>query len=89
MRMTKRWKMRVAPQADDLVRRAAATLDMTLSDFVAAAAIAEAERVLAARTRFTLDRIEWACFAALLDRPPRHAPGLELLFSNPSVFSRE
>lgn len=50
--------MRVAPQADDLIRRAAETLDLTLSDFVVGAAITEAERVLAARTRFTLDRIE-------------------------------
>lgn len=81
--------MRVAPQADDLIRRAAETLDLTLSDFVVGAAITEAERVLAARTRFTLDRIEWARFSTLLDRPPRLVPGLELLFSRPNVFSRE
>jgi uncharacterized protein (DUF1778 family) len=74
---------------EDLTRAKRRALDVTLSDFVVGAASAETERILSARTRFTLDRIEWACFAALLDRPPRHAPGLECWFSKPSVFSRE
>lgn len=72
---------------DQIVRRAAATANATLTDFVVAAAVAEA--VLADRTQFALDPGQWARFADLLDRPPHDKPGLERLFAKPSVFSAE
>jgi uncharacterized protein (DUF1778 family) len=43
--------------------------------------------VLADRTQFVLDAERWTRFIALLDRSPRENPGLEKLFSKPSVFS--
>jgi uncharacterized protein (DUF1778 family) len=82
----RRWDVRVAAETDRLVRQAAATADKTLTDFVAGAAVVEAERVLADRTQFVLDAENWTRFVELLDRPPRDKPGLETLFSRPSVF---
>ena len=84
---TPRWNLRVAPEADCVVREAASLSSLNLTDFVLQAAIAEAERVLADRTRFTLDEPEWDRFVELLDRPVHDkAPGLTKLFTKPSVF---
>jgi uncharacterized protein (DUF1778 family) len=84
-----RWDFRVVPETDRLVRRAAETTETTLTDFVVDAAIVEAERVLADRTTFVLAPEAWDRFVELLDRPPLEEPGLENLFSKPSVFAAE
>ena len=84
-----RWDFRVAPETDQLVRQAAETADQTLTDFVIDAAVVEAERVLADRTEFVLDADRWDRFVELLDRPPQDNPGLEKLFTKPSVFTAE
>lgn len=84
-----RWDFRVASETDQLVRQAAETADRTLTDFVIDAAVVEAGRVLADRKQFVLDTAQWNRFVELLDRSPRENPGLEKLFSKPSVFSSE
>lgn len=88
-KVKERWDFRVAPETDQLVRQAAETTERTLTDFVVDAAIVEAERVLADRMEFVLDTEQWNRFVELLDRPPQEKPGLEKLFSKPSVFSAE
>jgi uncharacterized protein (DUF1778 family) len=85
--MKERWDFRVEPETDRLVRQAAASSQRTLTDFVIDAAVLEAERLLADRTAFELERQQWERFVELLDRSPRDNPGLEKLFSKPSVFS--
>jgi len=84
-----RWDFRVEPNADRLVRQAAETTATTLTNFVVDAAVLEAERLLADRTRFVLDGEQWDRFVAVLDRPPDDSPGLDKLFGEPSVFSAE
>ena len=86
-RIKERWDFRVESETDRLVRQAAATSRRTLTDFVVDAAILEAERLLADRTEFALERAQWERFVEVLDRSPRDNPGLERLFSKPSVFS--
>lgn len=86
-RAKERWDFRVEPETDQLVRRAAAGSQRTLTDFVVNAATVEAERLLADRTAFSLSEAEWDRFVELLDRPPRENAGLERLFSRPSAFS--
>jgi uncharacterized protein (DUF1778 family) len=88
-KVKERWDFRVASDTDQLVRQAAETSDRTLTDFVVDAAVLEAERVLADRTRFVLDAERWKLFVELLDRPPQDKPGLERLFSKPNVFTTE
>jgi uncharacterized protein (DUF1778 family) len=82
-----RWNLRVAHGADEAVRRAASASNRNLTEFVEQAAVSEAERVLADRTRFALDREQWQSFVAYLDRPPRDNPGLSKLFAKPDVFA--
>ena len=82
-----RWNLRIAGEADALVRQAATERRQNLTDFVIGAALIEAQRVLADRTRFVLADAAWEEFAALLDRPVQSIPGLERLFSRPSVFA--
>jgi uncharacterized protein (DUF1778 family) len=86
-RVKERWDFRVEQETDRLVRQAAATSQRTLTDFVVDAAVLEAERLLADRTAFALPPEQWEQFVELLDRSPRDNPGLEKLFSEPSVFS--
>ena len=86
-KIKERWDFRVAPETDRLVRQAAETAERTLTDFVVDAAVVEAERLLADRTRFVLEAERWGRFLELLDRSPQENPGLEKLFSEPSVFS--
>lgn len=81
-----RWNLRVAPDDDIVVRKAADESDRELSEFVRSAAVLEAERTLADRTSFVLDEVRWNRFVEILDRPPRVPAGLEELFSRPSVF---
>lgn len=81
-----RWDFRVAPETDQLVRQAAVTADRTLTHFVIDAAVVAAEHVLTDRTQFVLDTEQWNQFVELLDRSPHEKPGLEKLFSTPSVF---
>ena len=84
-----RWAFRVAPEADQIVRRAAESSKRSLTDFVVGAAVIEAEHVLADRTSFVLEKGQWETFAEALDRPPLAKPGLKKLFSTPSVFGAE
>ena len=88
-KVKERWDFRVDPATDRLVRQAAATSAQTLTDFVVDAAVLEAERLLADRTQFVLAPQQWERFVELLDRSPRENPGLERLFSTPSVFRGE
>jgi uncharacterized protein (DUF1778 family) len=86
-KVKERWDFRVASETDQLVRQAAETADRTLTDFVVDAAVVEAERVLADRTQFVLDAERWDRFVEILDRAPQDKPGLEKLFSKPSIFT--
>ncbi len=81
-----RWNLRVAADANTLVRQAALARHQNLTDFVIEAALGEAERVLADRTSFPLDETQWNEFVDLLDRPVRENPGLSKLFAKPNVF---
>ncbi|MBA3245504.1 MAG: DUF1778 domain-containing protein [Actinobacteria bacterium] len=86
VRIRERWDFRVPREANDLVRDAAAATDRSLTEFVVQAATGEAERVLADRTRFSLDERRWEQFSELLERSPQENPGLAKLFARPDVF---
>ena len=88
-KLQERWAFRVSSDADQLVRRAAATARRSLTDFVVAAAVVEAEHVLADRTHFVLDAPQWERFVESLDQPPRARPDLQRLFAESSVFAAE
>ena len=81
-----RWNLRVAESEDALVRAASESVESSFTNFVRSAAVAEARRVLADRTRFELDPVAWESFSELLDRPAQVPEGLRDLFAKPSAF---
>jgi uncharacterized protein (DUF1778 family) len=81
-----RWNFRVAESEDALVRAACDWAETSFTSFVRFAALCEAQRVLADRTRFELDQSDWQRFSELLERPARVPVGLRELYSKPSVF---
>jgi len=64
-----RLNLRVTPRQDHLIRRAAAALDKSVTEFVLDSVSLEAERVLAEQRWFMLSESEWAVFHELLDQP--------------------
>lgn len=74
--------LRLAAEADERIRRAAAVSGESMSAFVERAASLAADTVLADRREFVLSPGDWDRFVAELDRPARDLPelrrGLEL-----------
>jgi uncharacterized protein (DUF1778 family) len=68
--------LRIAEDVDAKIRRAAGVTGVSASAFVAQAAGAAADEVLADRRVFQLDPQRWDEFVALLDRPARDLPKL-------------
>ncbi|MCA0338090.1 MAG: DUF1778 domain-containing protein [Actinobacteria bacterium] len=60
---------RATDRQADLLRRAAAATDQTVTDFVLTSAMIEAEKVLADRRHFVVERIRWDELIELLDAP--------------------
>jgi uncharacterized protein (DUF1778 family) len=85
---TERFAVRVTPEQDALIRRAAEVEGTDLTNFTVTATLAHARDVLADRRLFALDDAAWTEFQAILDRPVVHKPALEKLFTEPSVFER-
>jgi uncharacterized protein (DUF1778 family) len=81
-----RWNLRVDREEDEIVRTASSAAGTSYSNFIRDAAVTEAHRIVADRTRFALDEEKWRQLNELLDRPPRVPSGLRDLFSQPSVF---
>jgi uncharacterized protein (DUF1778 family) len=77
---TRKLNLRLSRAAKQTLQAAASAAQKSVSEFVLAAALSEAEERLADRCVFTLDRKRWDAFIAALDAPPRRHPRLERLF---------
>lgn len=73
---TARMNLRLADEADERIRRAAAVSGVSTSAFVERAASVAADAVLADRRQFVLSSEAWDLFVAELDRPARDLPEL-------------
>lgn len=71
-----RMNLRIDPETDARIRRAAASAGVSVSAFVASAAGAAADDVLADRREFVLAPKQWEEFVRMLDRPARELPKL-------------
>ncbi|MED5814609.1 DUF1778 domain-containing protein [Mycolicibacterium sp. 050232] len=85
---SERFAVRLTPEQDALIRRAAEVEGTDLTTFTVCATVAHARDVLADRRHFLLDNAAWAWaeFSALLDRPVQYKPALAELFAKPSLF---
>lgn len=86
---TERFAVRLTPEQDALIRRAAEVQGTDLTNFTVTATLAHAREVLADRRLFVLDDADWGDFLAVLDRPVSPKPRLERLFSEASPFDTE
>lgn len=78
--------VRVTHEQDALIRHAANTEGLTVTDFTVRAALAHAHDVLADRKLFLLDDAAWDEFLAILDRPAEPKPRLAALLSETDFF---
>ncbi len=81
-----RMDLRVKADQKELLIYAASLQDLSLSAFVMASALKEAQAVVTKKTHFSLPAKEWKSFYARLDQPAQSIPKLKKLFSRPSVF---
>lgn len=81
-----RLNIRVSEHEKEVITLAANSLNTTVSRFVLDSAYAEAQSILADRSRFTLDEKQWKKFCKALDAPPKNIPALRQLLSEPGVF---
>lgn len=85
---TERFAVRLTPDQDALIRRAAEVEGTDLTNFTVTATLAHAQNVLADRRLFAIDDAAWTEFLALLDQPVSHKPRLAKLFAEPSIFDQ-
>jgi uncharacterized protein (DUF1778 family) len=81
--------LRVSSRQREVIKEAAEVADKDLSAFVLDAALIRAQRVLADRQLFKLDKARWNQFTEALDRPvtePSDKPRLLQLLQEPSIL---
>jgi uncharacterized protein (DUF1778 family) len=71
----------------DILRVAAEAAHSSVSDFVRAAALQTADRILSDRRRFVIDDAAWVEYQRALDAPAEIRPELVELFSEPDLFA--
>jgi uncharacterized protein (DUF1778 family) len=86
---TERFAVRLTPEQDALIRRAAEVEGTDLTNFTVTATLAHARDVLADRRLFALDDAAWTEFLTVLDRPVSGKPRLERLFAEQSIFDAD
>ena len=80
--------LRLTPSAKRTLQSAAVAARRSVSEFVLESALARAEETLPDRQRFGLTAEQWEAFQTALAAPPRPAPRLAKLLTEPSVFER-
>jgi uncharacterized protein (DUF1778 family) len=85
---TERLSLRLTPEQDAVLRRAAEARGESANDFVLRHAVEAAEMELADRRVFVVDDAAWGQLHDLLSAPPALPEAMVKLLSNPSVLER-
>lgn len=83
---TQRINLRATASQEEAIRRAAESTHRSVTDFVLEAAIIEADRVMADRSRFVLSEAQFLEFERLLDQELPSNSKLASLAKRPSPF---
>jgi uncharacterized protein (DUF1778 family) len=81
-----RVNLRASARQEQVIRRAAAATDRTMTDFILDSAVERAERLLADRRWFLASAEQWAEFERLLDAPLPATERFEKLAARPDAF---
>lgn len=85
---TERLSLRLTPEQDAVLRRAAKARGESANDFVLRHAVEAAEMELADRRVFVVDDVAWTRLQDLLSAPPTLPGAMVKLLSNPSILER-
>jgi len=85
---TERLSLRLTPEQDAVLRRAAEARGESANDFVLRHAVEAAQMELADRRVFMADDSAWEELQELLSRPPALPQSMVKLLSNPSILER-
>ena len=83
---TQQINFRATDRQADVLRRAAAATDTTLTDFVLDSAVDRAEKILADRRWFSVSDEKWTVFLELLNAPLPSTERFRALQRGPDVF---
>lgn len=78
---------RATDRQADVLRRAAAVTDTTMTDFVLGSAVDRAEKILADRRWFSVTQDQWDAFAEALDAPLPSTEKFRALRERSSIFA--
>jgi uncharacterized protein (DUF1778 family) len=81
-----RLNIRVSQHEKDVIAKAAAALNTSISGFVLQHTYSEAQSLLAEQGQIRLPDKKWRAFCKALDAPPKDIPALRKLLSEPGVF---
>jgi uncharacterized protein (DUF1778 family) len=79
-------QLRMRAVQKDVITRAAALKQTTVTNFMVEHSFQAAQQILADQSHFYLSPEKWEEFVAALDAPPRELPGLRKLLTEPTVF---
>jgi len=85
---TERLSLRLTPEQDAVLRRAAEARGESANDFVLRHAVEAAETELADRRVFFVDDAQWSQLQELLSAPPALPAAMVKLLSHPSVLEQ-
>jgi uncharacterized protein (DUF1778 family) len=85
---TARLSLRLTPEQDAVLRRAAEARGESANDYVLRHAVEAAEMDLADRRVFVVDDGAWTELQELLSKPPALPPAMITLLTTPSVLER-
>jgi uncharacterized protein (DUF1778 family) len=85
---TARLSLRLTPEQDVVIRRAADARGESTNDYVLRHAVEAAEMELADRRVFVVDDAAWGELQALLSEPPALPPAMVKLLTRPSILER-
>lgn len=78
---------RATDRQADVLRRAAAVSDKTVTDFVLDSAVERAEKILADQRWFSVNQAQWDEFLSLLDAPLPSTQKFRALRDRPDPFA--
>ena len=85
---SQRIEVRATARQEAVLRQAAVATDRTMTEFILASAVEQAERILAERRSFTGSQDQYEEFLRLLDEPLASTEKFEQLWSRPSPFDK-